>query len=253
MLPNLSKLVVKRRRADDDIYFKAFRSGEYRKLSNLFGPVEWMYQQAKFKRGSEVYLFLEEGKQKTLQGSFTRQEFAATLIAMGHSGKLESYIDVDGALATGLIAQMTSQIAKVPDSDLARKRLSLIMQRNSKISTSDALAWHAENVHPALNDEEANARMARLLMEKYAIPMYRELLLRSDTRVLHEGKGRGAPNKWEWQEKPLSPDQEARGFTRGGDVLGQLLMQVRQKLQELPQMVEPPFQEKHSKGSLKCA
>ena len=227
MLPNLSNLntfdmpATKRKAENDlgDIYFKAYRNGEFRKLSNLFGPVEWMYQQAKFKKGSEVYTFLEQGKERTLQGSYTPEEFKTILNALGLDVKLKSYTDDDGALATGLIAQTTSQIAKAPDSDLGRKRLSYILGRSVNVSKEEALAWHAQNVNPQLGDDDANALMLRLLRVKYAIPQYRELLLRSGTRVLHEGKGRGAPNKWEWQNKPLTPQEESKGFTRGGDVL----------------------------------
>ena len=177
MLPNLSKLVVApvagpKRKATDEIYFKAFRSGEFRKLSNLFGPVEWRYQQAKFKEGSAVYNFLQEGLDKTLSNSFTREEFAERLKAMGHDGKLESYIDTDGLLATGLVAQMTSVIAKNPTSDLARKRLTYILGLPKKISEAEALSWHEAGVHPPLRDEKANAHMLRLLVDKYNIPQY---------------------------------------------------------------------------------
>jgi len=238
MFPNLSNLNTleisghKRKAENDlsDIYFKAYRNGEFRKLSNLFGPVEWMYQQSKFKAGSEVYNFLEQGKQRTLQGSFTPEEFKTILNALGLDVKLKSYTDDDGALATGLIAQTTSQIAKAPDSDLGRKRLSFILGRSVNVSKDEALAWHAQNVNPELGDDDANALMLRILRVKYAIPQYRGLLLRSGTRALHEGKGRGAPNKWEWQNKPLTPQEEAKGFTRGGDVLGKLLMQVREEV-----------------------
>ena len=45
-------------------------------------------------------------------------------------------------------------------------------------------------------------------------------------RELHEAKGRGPPGKWEWQSA-WGPEEEAKGFFRGGDVLGQLLMRVR--------------------------
>lgn len=236
MLPNLSYLntldVSAKRKAEDDlsdIYFKAYRKGEYRKLSNLFGPVEWMYQQAKFKKGSEVYNFLEEGKQRALQESFTSEEFKEILNALGLNVNLKSYTDDDGALATGLIAKMTSWIAFKPESDLAQRRLSYILKR--PVNKTDVMVWHAQNVNPELNHADTNALMLGLLRVKYAIPQYKELLLRSGTRVLHEGKGRGAPNKWEWQKQPLTPEDEAKGYTRGQDILGKLLMQVRDELQ----------------------
>lgn len=220
-----------------EIYFKAFRPGEFRQLSNLFGPVEWKYQQAKFKEGSEVYNFLEKGYQKTLAktlaNKFTFSEFEATLKAMGHGGKVESYVDKDSdnKLATGLIAQMTSLIAKNPESALARQRLKYIIGLASdEILPKD---WHEKNVNKVLTEKEANELMLRLLREKYEKnEEYKNLLLKSGKRILHEGKGRGAPNKWEWQEKPLSSEDVAKGRTRGGDELGRLLTQVRTEIQE---------------------
>jgi hypothetical protein len=243
VLPNLSKLTLHtmpisapKRKASEmtpgELYFKAYKSGPFRKLSNLFGPVEWKYQQAKFQKGSAVYDFLEDGLQKTLNGSFRLDEFAAVLKAMGHDGKLESYVDSDGALATGLIAQMTSLIARNPESPLALKRLTYIMKLPKKITQADALDWHGKHVNPALDDEKANELMQGLLVEKYAIPEYADLLRSTGTMELHEAKGRGKPNKWEWQMQLLTQEQEAAGFTRGGDVLGKLLMKVRSNILE---------------------
>lgn len=239
--PQMSNRTQVKRKATDqpdqadqpEIYFKAFRPGEFRQLSNLFGPVEWKYQQAKFKEGSEVYNFLEKGYQKTLANKFTLSEFEATLKAMGHGGEVKSYVDSDNKLATGLIAQMTSVIAKNPESELARKRLKYIIGLE-KTSDEKILAkdWHKKNVNKVLTDEEANELMLTLLREKYENEEYKNLLLKSGKRILHEGKGRGAPNKWEWQAKPLSSENVAKGFTRGGDELGKLLTQVRTEIQE---------------------
>ena len=257
VLPNLSKLTLHtmpisapKRKASEitpgELYFKAFKSdgpgGPFRKLSNLFGPVEWKYQQAKFKKGSAVYDFLEDGLQKTLNGSFRLDEFAAALKAMGHTGTVKSYVDSDGALATGLIAQMTSLIAKnlaknlgksAKETLLARRRLTYIMGQQKTITQADALDWHEQNVNPALDDVQANELMQSLVVEKYAIPEYGDLLRSTGTMELHEAfQGRGKPNKWEWQMQPLTQEEEAAGFTRGGDVLGKLLMKVRSDILE---------------------
>ena len=218
--------------ADSELYFKAYRKGPFRKLSNLFGPVEWLYQQQKFRDGSDVHAFLQRGLQREVDGTWTEAEFRQALKDMQHGGQAQSYIDEDGALATGLLAQMTSQIAREPTSLLARKRLTYIKQHPSLMTEQEALAWHAVYVNPPLTDEAADALMHRLLLVKYRMPRYRALLLETGTRALHEGKGRGAPSKWEWQEKPLSEEEQRRGFTRGGDVLGRLLMRVRAEITE---------------------
>lgn len=259
VLPDLSKLTmhtmpisVQKRKASDmtpgEIYFKAYTSGRYRKLSNLFGPVEWKYQQAKFKEGSEVYKFLQYGLQKTLNGSFEDEEFKVALKAMGHTGKWDSYKDSDNALATGLIAQLTSLIAKNLAANLGksaqetftvRKRLTYIMGLEKTITHADALKWHVENVNDPLEDEKADELMESLLVEKYAIPKYRDLLRQTGTNILHEAKGRGKPSKWEWQEKPLDQGQKDANFTRGGDVLGKLLMKVRGNIVEAPAPAQP--------------
>lgn len=217
-------------RLKEEYYFKAFRKGRFRKLSNLFGPVEWKYQQAKFKESSEVHAFLEKGLQATMSDGWTREKFSDTLDRMGQAGKVDSYVDEDGSLATGLVAQMTSLIAREPKSPLARKRLTFIMGKSKMLSEEDAVDWHGRNVHPPLTDSQTEHLMYELLQEKYAIPEYRELLLDTGDATLHESKGRGAPNKWEWQRKPLTPLDKEKGYTRGGDLLGTLLMRLRSEI-----------------------
>lgn len=49
---------------DDPIYFVAARAGDFRKLSNLFGPTEWVYHaRSKFLPLSKAYLWLMEQAQ----------------------------------------------------------------------------------------------------------------------------------------------------------------------------------------------
>ena len=52
-----SSMPPKQEETDDSIKFKAYQSsGGYQKLSNLFGPAEWVYQAiTKFKKGSAPY------------------------------------------------------------------------------------------------------------------------------------------------------------------------------------------------------
>jgi predicted NAD-dependent protein-ADP-ribosyltransferase YbiA (DUF1768 family) len=72
--------------------------------------------------------------------------------------------------------------------------------------------------------------MEQLLMDKFAIPEYRELLLSTGHRDLHEAKGRGAPNQWEYVE--LSQAQIDAHYFSGGDLLGLLMTRVRARLRD---------------------
>lgn len=242
MLPNLSNLSNldptvggKRKRAkeeDGPIFFKAFKKGAFRKLSNLFGPVEWAFQRQKFKEGTPVFEWLLEGERKARAGEWTIAAFDEARKRMKHDGKLDSYVDVDGAVASGLLAQMTSLMVKNPDSTDARRRLGYILGRaegSDLVPKDEMLAWHARDVQPPLSDEAKREFMLTLLRDKYATNCgYRALLLSTGQRPLHEAKGRGQPSVWEFVE--LSEAQRAKGFSPGGDLLGQLLTIVRAEL-----------------------
>ena len=212
---------------ESPIMFKAYINGDFRKLSNLFGPVEWKYQQTKFKPGSAVYEYLQQCLDLELNGQWDSDvggNFDTVRKALGHNGKLASYVAPDRTPATGLLAQQTSVIARNPASDNARKRLTFIRRQMGEwtalrnMNTREVIEWHADNVNPAANDEKAAADMLKFLREKYSIPEYAGLLLSTGERELHEappGRG-GSPGLWEYG---------------GGDLLGKLLTQVRTELQ----------------------
>ena len=263
MLPSLHALdsqvlsteAGKRARGDTDgtgaIYFKAFKKGPYRKLSNLFGPVEWAFQRQKFREGSPVYNWLLEGERKArlgrAEGGWTRAEFDAARLAMKHDGKLESYLDADGAIATGLLAQMTSLMVKNPDSTDARHRLAYILGTPGPVNKEAMSAWHTVDVNPPLGDDDKYGLMSGLVYDKFTTDdNYKQLLLSTGDRVLHEAKGRGAPGLWEYME--LSEAQIAKGFSPGGDWLGKILMSVRSVIRDAPAVApvapaEPPTPE----------
>ena len=211
---------------ESPIMFKAYINGKFRKLSNLFGPVEWKYQQTKFKPGSAVYEYLQQCLDMELNGQWDSDvggNFDTVRKELGHNGKFVSYVAPDGTPATGLLAQQTSVIARNPESDNARKRLTFIRRQmgewNEKryMTKREMVEWHEANVNPAANDEKAAEDMLEFLREKYSIPDYAGLLLSTGERELHEappGRG-GAPGLWEYG---------------GGDLLGKLLTQVRAEL-----------------------
>jgi len=90
--------------------------------------------------------------------------------------------------------------------------------------------WRRVNVRKEISDDEKDALLRVLLVEKFSIPMYRELLLKTKDAILHEAKGRMAPNRYEWQKKELSDEEKAKGYWQGGDALGKLLMSVRDEI-----------------------
>jgi len=221
-----------------DVYFKAFKNGPFRQLSNLFGPVEWLFQSVKFKTGSGVKEWLRANASK----EWSVAEFDDTRKMMNHDGKLESYMADDGTIASGLLAQMCSLIVRNPSSPDARKRLAFILG-NGRMSVADAEAWVRANVIPELSDVDKDKLMLVELREKFAIPKYRDLLLSTAGRVLHEARGRGAPNRYEFH--PLKDQQRIENdalvskglppkWSEGGDALGKLMMKVRDEIATLP-------------------
>lgn len=236
------------------IFFKAYLNSPWRKLSNLFGPVEWMYQQTKFKPESAVHQWLQMGlgmeRNQQWDGD-VGGNFDEARKRFFHDGQLASYVTSDKQVASGLLAQQTSQIAKnPPGSDLARKRLTHIRRAMKEwnlpryMTQNEMDAWHAENVNGVATAEQTQARMLEFLRVKYKDPKYADrgyadLLLSTGDSAIHElAAGRGRPSLWEYKE--LTDAQRAAGYVSGGDLLGRLLTQVRA---ELRAAAEPPTEE----------
>lgn len=225
------------RDAESAVTFKACSNGDFRKLSNLFGPVEWLYQQTKFHTESAVFKYLAWGLALELAGLWTGDpggNFDAERIALGHGGQLRSYVAPDGQPASGLLAQHTSLIAKNPASPEARKRLTHIRRRvddwaeERTMTPAEMKEWYAKNVNEIAPAEQTRASMLQFLREKFSNPKYAHLLRCTGTRDLHERPGRGRPSLWEFVE--LTEAQRAKGYESGGDLLGILLTEVRAEL-----------------------
>jgi hypothetical protein len=227
---------TKRQKTAGVIYFKAYKKGQFRQLSNLFGPVEWEFQAAKFKQGSGVNEWLIANSMK----EWSVEEFDTVRKVMKHDGKLASYVAEDGTVASGLLAQMCSLIVRNPASPDARKRLSFILGKGqTTMPVSEAEAWVRDNVNPELSDTNKDALLLELLRKKFTIPKYHSLLLSTGSVVLHEARGRGAPNRYEFH--PLTESQRSENdslvveglapkWSEGGDALGKLMMIVRAEL-----------------------
>lgn len=242
MLPSLAHLnpreikKPKKRKREGGIYFKAYVNSPFRKLSNLFGPVEWKFQAEKFKPGSGVREWLLQNATKEWKLE-ELQEFDEARKAMNHTGRWESYVASDGEIASGLLAKMCSVIASNPTSKDAPKRLQYILK--TQFDKAKAEEWAAANVNEELGDAQKKELLKNLLFEKFKIPKYRELLLKTGDIELHEAKGQGPPNWYEYE--PLSEEQKLENerlislneppkWKEGGDVMGTLLMQVREEI-----------------------
>lgn len=226
-----------KRRKTDAIFFKAFKNGEFRKLSNLFGPVEWKFQLEKFRVGSGVREWMEEHAYR----QWTAPEFEAELKLLDSTTKAKSYISADGEPAAGIMPKLISLIVRNPSSLDARKRLAYVLKLPRVMTPSEASAWVATNVLPEIPNEAKDALMLNLLREKFKIPKYRQLLLSTGNSALHEAARGGNPNRYEFH--PLSDERslenaalEAAGlalkWSEGGDVLGKLMTMVREELKE---------------------
>jgi len=238
--PSLATLKIsmpKRTRDEDsavvlahEIYFKAYTPNQYRRLSNLFGHVEWGFQMVKFKEGCAVWTFMRDKR------DWMVDEFKEMFIRLYKADKTDksgsnSYIDTkSGEIATGIIPKLLSAIAKPRGKSTAdaRKRLGVILGKS--VTEQELEDWRVENVNPELDTMAKDELMLRLLREKFALPRYKELLLQTGDAALHEQKGRGPPNRYEWQKKPLTDAEVEENYTRGGDVLGKLMMQVRSEV-----------------------
>ena len=99
------------------------------------------------------------------------------------------------------------------------------------------LQWHDSNVLPELANFEKDQLFVELVRDKYTEPLFRDLFVRAKEGILHEAKGRGAPNRYEFdpfsekqkkQNGVLISEEREQKWSEGGDVLGRLLIQVRQ-------------------------
>ena len=197
---------------DNTLYFVSKHGGPNRKLSNLFGGVEWAFQRAKFEDGSVVAKFLDRGRKKEMNGKYTNEEFKAQFAALYPDGKATTYIKPDGT-AFGMLAKLVGGICKQPGcgrNDTGFSRLKKLLKNenhvffgpgedgedgdgsnnNNRMTYSDFQNWQQANVKCELTQPEKEALLLKLNEEKYEDPLYRELLLSTGDKALHEEPSR---------------------------------------------------------------
>ena len=104
------------------VTFKACSNGPFRKLSNLFGPVEWLYQRTKFKETSAVYKYLTDGYNMELAGEWEGDEggnFDRERIALGHKGSERRTLR---PTAAGLRSLGAAHVADRQEPEILRRR-----------------------------------------------------------------------------------------------------------------------------------
>ena len=209
---------------DNTLYFVSKNSDPERKLSNLFGGVEWGFQRAKFENGSVVAKFLDKGLKKEINDKYTNQEFKDQFAALYPDGKAETYIKPDGT-ALGMLAKLIGGICKQPKcgkNQTGFTRLKTLLKNENhvffdpgedgdcsnqdiRMTYRDFQNWQKANVKSELSQNEKEALLLELNRKKYKEkkkkedgdpkeenkdPRYRKLLLSTGDKVLHEEPAR---------------------------------------------------------------
>ena len=87
------------------------------------------------------------------------------------------------------------------------------------------LAGGPFKIEKEVDDDQKRQQMLFILRHKFAEPLFGDILRATGDAILHEKPLRGSPGAWtyKWHEDPEK---------RGGDWLGQLLMQIREEIRD---------------------
>lgn len=187
-----------------DIYFNSKSQSEWYPLSNFYGNVELHYQQSVAVNGVDE-LF---AKFQTCDS----QQFVNYLKCL-QPGKTwtsakEQYWFRDGEPIRGILAKLVAGARTNPGRTSPIQRLA-----------------HNFTIRPEATVGQKTDVMLQALRKKFRQPQFRDLLLSTGSRTLHEKPIRGNGSNSLWTYKV-----DKNGNAHGGDLLGKLLMQVRQEL-----------------------
>ena len=181
-----------------EIYFNSKSNPEYKYLSNFYGNVEICFMQKRFKHPKMKQLF-EDFK------DCNKNEFIEFLKLLQPGKKLTKYwFDGDEPIR-GILAKLVGMIITNPESNVFKKRAKDIANYLN-ISIDDVLKSDKITTD---ND------MKKCLVEKYKIPQFKKLLLKTGDKILHEQPMRGQPNDWTYP---------------GNDKLGKMLISIRNNI-----------------------
>ena len=241
-----------------------------RLLSNLYGVVEWGYQKKKFAKNSVAHHFLRGGLKKERNGEWSGEMFKKFRLLLEPGQETKESYEYRGRYASGHLAQLMSiLVTDDKGKNTATGRLAMLQMRFDgvgvdkfddwwnkieqtslrdlkdsvenvpRVSVSEYRAWHQRSIRAELSVEARNAKFLKLLREKFQKdPMFRQVLLSTGTQTLHEKPAEGfktrasvyqylTPNKFRLAAIKLG---DAAKVDRGGDLMGRLLMQVRDEL-----------------------
>jgi len=191
---------IKMTKKKTDIYFNSKSKNKYHELSNFYGGVEGCYMKKRF-GAKEVHDLIDQFE------TCSKDEFIEYLKKLQPSKKnwtplkLKYWIKDDKPIR-GILAKL---VGKVSD----KRRMGVL---------KEMLGIDDLKILPEASDDEKRIQMKECLMTKYKKPKYKELLLKTGIKPLHESPLRGGANLWTYRDD------------KGGDLLGKLLMEVRSEL-----------------------
>ena len=182
------------------------KSQKYWELSNFYGGVESCYMKDRFLNPEIVDIF---NKFETCH----KEEFIYYLKELQPEktwteAKLNYWFrSVNGGLipARGILSKLAG--TSVKDTPTGRKRLK-ILKRLAKFDGEI-------QIKPALSFDEKRTHMKNCLQQKYQKNKYRDILLSTGDKILHENPMRGNGDDWTYP---------------GKDLLGILLMEIRYEI-----------------------
>ena len=177
------------------------KSKEYYLLSNFYGGVECCYMQSRFKNPEIKELFNDFESCDNDKFIYYLKELQPN---KNWTEKKLNYWFKDGEPIRGILSKLVG--TSVKNTPTGKKRLEII----KKLAKVD----HIE-INPELNESAKKQLMIKCLRDKYTIKIYRDILLSTDSNILHEKPMRGTGDNWTYP---------------GNDWLGELLMKIRNEI-----------------------
>lgn len=191
-----------------EIYFNS-KSKEYNKLSNFYGGVEACFMKDRFLNPEIKALFDKFEKCNLEQFIYYLKELQPekkdwTVAKLYYWFYIDSN-DGKRKPIRGILSKLAG--AAVKDTPTGRRRLKIL----KKLANFDGVI----KIKTPLSHKDKQTLMFCCLYEKFKKKEYKKLLLSTNNVILHERPMRGRGNDWTYP---------------GGDLLGQLLMKVRDNI-----------------------
>ena len=173
------------------------KSKEYYLLSNFYGGVEASYMSQRFENPEIKQLF------KKFE-SCNKDEFLEYLKKLQPEKKTTNFWFKNGEPIRGILSKLVGNSVK--DGKNYKKRLEAI---------KELTGVEEIKINPTLSNEKRNELMSSCLRKKFSQKKYRDVLLSTGNSELHERPMRGLKSEWTYP---------------GGDLLGKLLIQIREEI-----------------------